>query len=395
MNTQWKHALLSSLVLAGLLTSCSRADEMPAAQELSRPPAEAGSPAADRVPGAVGFTKGQQSFGEARVFGVAIADVDSDGDNDLFIANYIGPSRLWLNDGEGVYSDSHQSFESSAGQRAHDVAMADLNGDSCPDVFLLCHDASSRVFLNDGSGGFTDSRQGIGLAGDSPPSVVLGDADCDGDVDAFVTHSRRPNRLWVNDGRGFFARSDAEYGGTTSHVMTVADFNGDGFLDLFLGFLRQPGQVWLNDGSGNFRDTHQAVGDGAGCDGMDTGDIDGDGDADLVVANVENGVKVWLNQDGAGTLVEAGSYFCPGTFRLQLLDADADGDLDLISANMEEGNRLWLNRGSGLFTPTEHFLGTAWAFCFAVGRLDSDDVLDVVIGSEFDGPDASEVYFGD
>jgi len=137
------------------------------------------------------------------------------------------------------------------------------------------------------------------------------------------------------------------------------------------------------------------VGDETGCDGMDSGDIDGDGDTDLVVTSIENGVRVWLNQDGAGILVEVGPYFCPGTFRPQLLDADGDGDLDMITANMEEGNRLWINSGSATFTSTDQLLGKAWAFCFAVGRLDSDEDLDVVIGSEFDGLGACTIYFGE
>lgn len=393
MKFRLKYLLSYLVVLGCLLCFPVRADERPAPQRPRESSAVEGSPPAAGSPSPVVFTKGQQSFGDARVFGVAIADVDSDGDNDLFVANYIGPTRLWLNDGNGTFTDSHQKFEASAEQRAHDVATADLNGDSHADVFLACHDAPSKIFLNDGRGGFVDNKQSIGEAGDAPTSVVLGDVDCDGDVDAFLVFPRRPNRLWVNDGHGFFTMSDTEYGGRTSTVMAVADFNGDTFADLFLGFLSQPGEIWFNDGSGNFRDTQQAVGEEEGCEDVVTGDIDGDGDMDLVVANIEKGIGVWLNRGDSGTFVREGARFSTGTIKAGLLDADTDGDLDLIAAQMEEGNRLWLNAGSGHFISTDQLLGTTWAFCFAVGKLDSDNDLDVVIGSEVDGPHAATVYF--
>ncbi|MCX6835157.1 MAG: VCBS repeat-containing protein [candidate division Zixibacteria bacterium] len=59
------------------------------------------------------FTKSEQTLGNTRTFGIAIEDVDRDGDNDIFMANYIGPSQLWLNDGNGVFTPSPQSFDIS------------------------------------------------------------------------------------------------------------------------------------------------------------------------------------------------------------------------------------------------------------------------------------------
>ena len=393
MRTQLKHALSGPVVLGCLLCSVVQANETSAMQKPPEPQARVGNPSSADSSVPIIYAKGRQSFGEVRTFGLAIADVDSDGDNDLFIANYIGPSRLWLNDGDGLFTDSTQRFEASTDQRAHDVAAADFNGDSHPDIFLVCHDAPSRVFLNDGSGKFVDSRQDIGAAGDSPTSVVLGDVDCDGDMDAFIIYPRKPNRLWVNSGDGLFTRSDAEYGGRTAKVMTLADFNGDKYPDLFFGFLDKPGEVWFNDGSGNFRGTDQVLGDQVECDCVVAGDIDADGDTDLVISSIRNGIGVWFNQDHTGIFAEEGSRFFPGTIRTVVLDADGDGDLDLIASHIETGNRLWLNRGSGQFTPTDQFLGTTWATSFAVGRIDSDGDLDVVTGSEADGVGAAAVYF--
>jgi hypothetical protein len=364
IRNQLRHALSRTVVFGCLLCSSVQADETSAMQEPPEPQAQVGNPSSAESSSPIVYAKGKQSFGEVRTFGLAIADVDLDGDNDLFIANYIGPSRLWLNDGDGLFTDSHQRFEASSDQRAHDVAIADFNGDSHSDIFLVCHNAPSRVFLNDGSGEFVDSQQNIGAAGDSPTSVVLGDVDSDGDIDAFIIYARKPNRLWVNGGNGLFTRSDAEYGGRTAKVMTLADFNGDKFPDLFFGFLEKTGEVWFNDGSGNFRDTEQALGDQVGCDCVVAGDIDADGDTDLVISNFENGIGVWFNQDGTGIFAEEGSRFSPGTIKTEVLDADADGDLDLIASHMETGNRLWLNRGSGQFTPTDQYPGNHLGFLF-------------------------------
>ena len=384
MKNQLRPTLARIAILGCLLCAGVPAGEM------STP---LGNPSAADPPNPIVFAKGRQNFGVVRTFGLAMADVDSDGDNDLFIANYIGPSRLWLNDGAGRFTDSRQRFEAAPNQRPHDVAMADFNGDSHPDIFLVCHDAPSRVFLNDGSGKFVDSQQNIGAAADSPTSVIHGDVDNDGDLDAFIIYPRKPNRLWVNDGTGLFTRSGAEYGGRMAKVMTLADLNGDRFPDLFYGFVEKPAEVWLNDGAGNFRNTEQSLGDPIGCDCVVARDIDGDGDTDLIISNIENGIGVWINVDGKGLFAEKGARFSPGTIRTELFDADADGDPDLIAAHMKTGNRLWLNSGSGQFTPTDQFLGTTWAFCFAVGRIDADKDLDVVTGNEVDGVGAAAIYF--
>ena len=79
------------------------------------------------------FTKSLQTLGNMRSFGVAIDDVDMDGDNDVFLCNYLGPSKLWLNDGLGKFYESSQNF---GNLEAHDVAIHDLNGDGYSDIFF-------------------------------------------------------------------------------------------------------------------------------------------------------------------------------------------------------------------------------------------------------------------
>ena len=345
-------------------------------------------PATDSA--SVAFTKSAQTLGDTRPFGLVIADIDLDNDNDIFFPNYIGPSKLWLNDGNGVFADSRQRFSTS---ETHDAAIQDLNGDTWPDIFLLAHATPSKVYFNDGSGGFTDSGQNIGSVGDDPGMIVLGDVDNDGDSDAFISHSRTPNRLWLNDGTGFFSITDTEYGGRgKSYDMALMDFNGDTFLDLFLTMNDQADQVWINDGSGNFINSGQALGSQAGDDHADSRDVDGDGDNDVVVANNVEGVKVWLNQDNSGVFVEAGPYFGDSAWHSRLFDADLDGDFDLIMTHLEGGNELWLNDGSESFTSIGPIFGSDRVLSVACGKLDADDDYDVVLG-KIEGTGGNTIYF--
>ena len=85
------------------------------------------------------FKKSNQTLGDTRSFGLAIADVDLDNDSDVFICNYIGASKLWLNDGKGKFEMSDQSF---LDMEAHDAIVEDLNGDKYPDIFILYHASS-------------------------------------------------------------------------------------------------------------------------------------------------------------------------------------------------------------------------------------------------------------
>ena len=337
------------------------------------------------------FTKSQQTLGNTRTFGIAIEDVDRDGDNDIFMANYIGPSQLWLNDGNGVFSSSPQSFGLS---EVHDVAVGDLNGDSYPDIFLLSHAGPSKVYFNNKNGTFTASGQNIGSGADSPVKIVLGDVDSDGDVDAVISYYMSPIKVWLNDGNGFFTVSSSQFGGANAPYMELADVNGDTYLDLFLAVMDRPDEVWINDGSGNFVNNSQALGSVAGYDYSTSGDIDGDGDIDFAVSNSIEGVKIWLNQNNTGSFAEAGPYFATGTQKVALFDADLDGDLDLISTHPANGNELWINNGSVSFTSLGLLLGSARVAGIACGRLDVDDDFDVVLGMA-ENSGGNPIYFNE
>ena len=347
------------------------------------------SPLAKNISTEILFRKSQKTLGDIRTFGIAIADVDMDGDNDVFTTNYIGPSKLWLNDGNGNFTESVQNFGNS---EAHAVAIADLNSDGFPDIFLLNHAAPCKVFFNDGKGNFKDSGQNIGSVGDNPGMVVPGDVDNDGDLDAFISYYQLPNRLWLNDGKGFFKVTDTLFGGAEASDMALVDVNGDKFLDLFLTLTDKPDEIWMNDGKGKYNNSGQKLGNSKGYEKVDCGDINGDGYTDFVTSNSVGGIIIWLNQKNTGIFNEAGPYFEPAFNVCKLLDADNDNDLDLIIAS-RTGTKILLNDGKGNFTLGQVFDET-WVARIACGKLDMNNTVDFVLGKK-EGTGGNSIYFNE
>ena len=337
----------------------------------------------------VNFRKSSQRLGNTRSFAVAIADIDLDNDNDIFIANYIGSSTFWTNNGQGVFSQNSQSLNPAITSSVHDVGMADLNGDSYPDIFIISHNVHNKVYLNDGAGRFNDSGQNIGSLNDDPDRIQLCDVDCDNDLDAMIDNMNAPNRLWLNSGNGTFTMKNIDYGGSDCQGLKLADFNGDSFPDLFICLRTQPNQVWMNDGSGNFSNSGQSFGD---AEDVDCKDIDGDGDIDILEASYRQ-IKVWYNQNNTGTF-SAGSIFGDGAFKCKLFDADLDGDMDLATAHMENGNKFWLNDGTGTFTSLGTVFGTTRVLSIAYAKLNADDKYDVLLG-KLEGTGGNEIYFNE
>ena len=334
----------------------------------------------------ISFNQSAQTLGNTRSFSVSISDVDQDNDNDILIANYIGLSRLWLNDGNGAFNQSSQVFNSS---EVHGTDIKDLNGDTFPDIIMVNHASPGRVYFNDGAGRFTAGSQNIGAANEGPQSVQLEDIDADGDNDAVIYNLSAANRIWINDGNGNFTMRDIDYGGSDCNGIILADFNGDTFPDMCLSFRSHNEKVWLNDGAGNFS-IHSEL-PGSDYEEMDAGDVNGDGAVDIIAAG--GSIRVWLNQNSSATFT-AGQVISESAVECRLFDAESDGDLDLITADILNGNKLWINDGSGSFTSEGTVFGTSRVLSIGVGKFNSDNYLDVVLG-KLEGTGGNPLYFND
>ncbi|MAE66758.1 MAG: hypothetical protein CMJ18_21020, partial [Phycisphaeraceae bacterium] len=281
---------------------------------------------------------------------VSLGDLDGDGDLDAFFANFGGASQVWINDGSAVLADSGQSLGTVD---SRGVSLGDLDGDGDLDAFVAVYSEANRIWRNDGSGNFTDSGQSLGVHRSA--AAALGDLDADGDLDAFVANGgilhAQANDVWLNDGSGNFTDSGQQLANNTTRDVSLGDLDGDGDLDAFtVNSGGQGNRVWMGDGRGGFTDSGQFVGMLPGF-GVSLNDLDGDGDLDAFLANGgEN--EVWFN-DGGGVFVDSGQNLSLQTSSdVSVGDVDGDGDLDaFVSSGFFGGevNRLWLGDGSGNF----------------------------------------------
>jgi hypothetical protein len=278
------------------------------------------------------LTNSGQALGSSGALAIALGDLDGDGDLDAFFGNsYPNANTIWFNDGgvqggtPGVFSDSGQALTSSSA----DVALGDLDGDGDLDAFNTeAYPGGSKVWLNDGSGVFSDSGQWLGSA--TTWDVALGDLDGDSDLDALIANEG-PNEIWLNDGSGVFANSGQALGSQSTWAAELGDLDGDGDLDAYMvNASSQPDEVWLNDGSGNFSNSGQSLGNNSGT-AVSLGDLDGDGDLDAFVGNNSGEYdQVWFN-DGNGSFSDSGQTLNPDN-SWQIPLGDLDGDLDAFVA---------------------------------------------------------------
>ena len=186
--------------------------------------------------------------------GVAAGDLDGDGYPDLVVTNAFGPVRLFRNRGDGTFEETTAQSHFGIRGNARSAVLADVDGDGDLDLFVCvtgdyyhqmpdppfdANDASpNHLYLNDGSGHFTDASAAWGLASRSRWSLSAFFADYDGDgrADLFFTNDFGLTNLYRNDGGKRFVdvtkRAGAEiraYGMSG----TWGDFDGDGRLDLY------------------------------------------------------------------------------------------------------------------------------------------------------------------
>lgn len=241
--------------------------------------------------------------------GLAVGDVDGDGLPDIVVGNSgeAGQDFLWLNDPKrpGHFIDATKSHLPRANDATQGLALADLDGDGDLDLVVANEVPPNRLLLNDGNGRFADasSRLDLPVPLHSREAHVF-DANGDGRPDILFLnltsnagrHERDPQaRLLVQDARGRFVDETATR--LPKHAFSawggaVVDADGDGDLDLVVGAIAVPGfeplqaRLWINDGKGGFRDAtaaampSQTVGRSWS---MAVGDLDGDGRDDVFI----------------------------------------------------------------------------------------------------------------
>jgi FG-GAP-like repeat/ASPIC and UnbV len=255
-------------------------------------------------------------------------------------------------------------------------AWADIDNDGDPDLFVGFGGTPNRLYRND-KGTFTDIAAEVGVAdARATRAVAWGDFDADGDPDLLVGFTPGETsllKLYRND-RGKFLDVTADA------VLTVAtgavrqpswiDTDADGDLDLFVAFRDRPNMFFRNAGN-RFEEVGAAIGlaDTRRSVGAAWLDIDDDADLDLVVANMDGDANgLYRNDNGKFTDVAESAGIAwggrapkdpaNGTVRVCAADVDLDGRLDLFFANYGP-NGLFLNRGNGVFEDVSKAWGVA------------------------------------
>lgn len=170
--------------------------------------------------------------------GVAIGDVDKDGDLDLFFGADTDTSRLYVNDGKATFQHASPDALPTDALHAGVPAMGDLDGNGTLDLYVPSS-GQDHYLSNDGTGIFSDLstlRLGQENAGGATASLV--DFDLDGRLDVAVLDRTGDLRLYRNDASNrLFDYTDQVVGsaaGVVNAGFAVGDLDGDGDEDIFL-----------------------------------------------------------------------------------------------------------------------------------------------------------------
>lgn len=116
--------------------------------------------------GAGNFSPSGQSLGNSNTFALARGDLDGDIDLDIFVANNGDPDTVWLNDGSGSFSDSGLTLAAASGNNSVGVALGDLDGDGDFDAFVVDNGGADSVWINNSDTGQSD------IDGDAVPDLI-------------------------------------------------------------------------------------------------------------------------------------------------------------------------------------------------------------------------------
>ena len=340
--------------------------------------------------------------------GLAVADVDGDGLTDIYFVNQAGPSELWKNIGSGKFQNvSVEAGVAVPGRIAVAASFADVDNDGDADLFVTTVRGGNLLFDNDGKGHFRDvtAEANVGLSSHSSGSVFF-DYNKDGLLDLLVCNVGRytgnakgshgeyvglpdafsghlyPERsehpvLYQNTGRHRFKdvtvaaklRPEGWCGDAS-----VADLNQDGWPDIYflnmMGanhyFENQQGKTFVEKTKSYFPKTSW------GAMGIKFFDYDNDGRLDLFVTDMHSDMFEELAPDQ----------------ETRKITPPAESVLMGPPDSFIMGNSLYRNLGAGKFSELSDAMGVEnyWPWGPSIGDVNADGWDDIFIASSMDFP---------
>jgi hypothetical protein len=414
---------------------------------------------------------------------LVVSDLEGDGDMDIVFANGGGyyqvgsaeSSVVYLNDGKGGFRDATESTFGGATSRLRQVAVADVDGDGDKDIYQpggygldldklwiqtkpgvfedkAATSLPSQMLLLDGGVGTSVLPPDAGMMTtglrSKAASAHFGDLDGDGDLDLAIgdwqDNRGSPKtetivRLYSNDGKGVFTAlplsatppplpgprptgfPDAGLypdGGVIYPYLYGAgpldldmqDIDGDFDLDLLVIGRNGQSRIFFNDGGFVFSDGTPGYPPKQGPYqyNQELCDIDGDGDLDLMVDNSGGVVRrgQYISQvninDGKGFFTDQTSARIKGEpggddNAVKCLDANGDGNFDLVTATLSyKAEKLMVNKGDGTFeyVPNGFPEVDDPSLGIDAADFDGDGFLDVVTGQGEGEPRIDRIYSG-
>ncbi len=296
----------------------------------------------------------------------AFADIDKDGDPDLYLSGDAGVVFL-RNDGTGNFTKimgfgDTRSDQGSKQQDRKVILSVDYDHDGDLDLFTT--DDQVEMYRNNGDGVFSDvgDQTFIPSERSSARDAALGDFDDDGDIDLLIVNDGSGCTLYTNLRQGKMQAMTDEIGISQNHAFTAVaagDYDNDGDIDLFIATDgKTPHQLYRNRGDGTYapdgRSHEETLNDAKGVHGLDAHflDYDNDGFLDLWLIGTPKegdgrGVFLFRN-DGTGRFTDA-SNVLPNTIRSggngTVGDYDNDGDFDLFLTDSDGGVVALRNEG--------------------------------------------------
>jgi hypothetical protein len=396
---------------------------------------------------------GKKYLPETMGSGCAFIDYNNDGWSDIVLltckdwTGYPTGKRqtmaLYRNNHDGTFADVTKSAGLAVELYGIGVAAADYDNDGDDDLYVSCLEAD-RLFQNQGDETFVDVTKQAGIHNPSfGTSCAWFDYDKDGNLDLYVanyvewtietdifctldgtnkayctpeSYHGQSSRLFRNRGDGTFVDvsriSRIEDRTSKSLGVCIFDYNSDGLLDIFEANDTQPNKLYHNNGDGTFIETGLNVGIAysengvaTGAMGIDAGDYDGSGRESLVIGNFSNEMMNLYHNEGEIFIDDApianigNASLLTLTFGCFFFDFDLDGRLDIFAANGHVENEinavqsevtyaqvphLFRNSGYGKFQDVALKIGTDLAKPIvgrgaAYGDIDNDGDWDILI----------------